>query len=290
MLEVERPGDELAWRAFASSRRVAWKTGTSYGFRDAWAIGVTPAHAVGVWVGNAVGRGPARAHRPLGGRADPVRPRRRAAGGGAWFGAARRGPRGRRRLRAQRHARRPLLREPAQRARAAGRARLAAVRLLPADPRRPGARVAGARRLRAARGDPERVVVRASAGARDPLPPAPRRLPAAAALPVRLPRRPRRARGSARCPSCLRARTPSSTSRESSTARAAVWCSRPHTATRSARVFWHLDDEYQGETRRRAPDGARPAAGAAPAGAGGRARRERRAALHGRGEKPRRFC
>ena len=57
MLEVERPGDDLAWRAFASSRRVAWKTGTSYGFRDAWAIGVTPEHAVGIWVGNASGEG-----------------------------------------------------------------------------------------------------------------------------------------------------------------------------------------------------------------------------------------
>ena len=57
MLEVERPGDELAWRAFSSSQKVAWKTGTSYGFRDAWAVGVTPRHAVGVWVGNADGEG-----------------------------------------------------------------------------------------------------------------------------------------------------------------------------------------------------------------------------------------
>jgi penicillin-binding protein 1C len=57
MLEVERPGDEMAWRAFSSPRMVAWKTGTSYGFRDAWAVGVTPRHAVGVWVGNADGEG-----------------------------------------------------------------------------------------------------------------------------------------------------------------------------------------------------------------------------------------
>jgi penicillin-binding protein 1C len=57
MLEVERPGDELGWRAFSSARRVAWKTGTSYGYRDAWAVGVTPRHAVGVWVGNASGEG-----------------------------------------------------------------------------------------------------------------------------------------------------------------------------------------------------------------------------------------
>ncbi len=57
MLEVERPGDDLAWRAFGSARKIAWKTGTSYGFRDAWAVGVTPGHAVGVWVGNADGEG-----------------------------------------------------------------------------------------------------------------------------------------------------------------------------------------------------------------------------------------
>jgi penicillin-binding protein 1C len=57
MLEVERPGDELGWRSFASSRKIAWKTGTSYGFRDAWAVGVTPETAIGVWVGNATGEG-----------------------------------------------------------------------------------------------------------------------------------------------------------------------------------------------------------------------------------------
>lgn len=32
-------------------KRVAWKTGTSYGFRDAWALGTTPEYTVGVWVG-----------------------------------------------------------------------------------------------------------------------------------------------------------------------------------------------------------------------------------------------
>lgn len=32
-------------------RRVAWKTGTSYGARDAWAVGVTDSYTVGVWVG-----------------------------------------------------------------------------------------------------------------------------------------------------------------------------------------------------------------------------------------------
>ena len=54
--DVNRP-DEIDWRAVSSVRRVAWKTGTSYGFRDGWAIGVTPDYAVGVWAGNAVGSG-----------------------------------------------------------------------------------------------------------------------------------------------------------------------------------------------------------------------------------------
>lgn len=54
--EVGRP-DEMDWRIVSSVRKVAWKTGTSYGFRDAWAIGVTPEYAVGVWAGNADGTG-----------------------------------------------------------------------------------------------------------------------------------------------------------------------------------------------------------------------------------------
>jgi penicillin-binding protein 1C len=57
MEEVMRPGEELLWQQFSSSQRVAWKTGTSFGFRDGWAIGVTPQYVVGVWVGNADGEG-----------------------------------------------------------------------------------------------------------------------------------------------------------------------------------------------------------------------------------------
>jgi len=57
MLEVSRPEEESSWRSFASSHRIAWKTGTSYGLRDGWAVGVTPRYAVGVWVGNADGEG-----------------------------------------------------------------------------------------------------------------------------------------------------------------------------------------------------------------------------------------
>ncbi|MEN0063599.1 MAG: penicillin-binding protein 1C [Myxococcota bacterium] len=55
--EVKRPGELGAWTTFSSTRPIAWKTGTSHGFRDAWAVGVTPSVAIGVWVGNADGEG-----------------------------------------------------------------------------------------------------------------------------------------------------------------------------------------------------------------------------------------
>ncbi len=57
LLEVTRPGTDGYWRKFSSSQKIAWKTGTSFGQRDAWALGVTPQYTVGVWVGNADGRG-----------------------------------------------------------------------------------------------------------------------------------------------------------------------------------------------------------------------------------------
>ena len=54
--EVNRP-EEIDWKSIPSMQTIAWKTGTSYGVRDAWAVGVTPRYAVGVWVGNATGEG-----------------------------------------------------------------------------------------------------------------------------------------------------------------------------------------------------------------------------------------
>ncbi|GHT34817.1 penicillin-binding protein 1C [Bacteroidia bacterium] len=54
--EVNRP-EEIDWRSIPAMQRIAWKTGTSYGFRDAWAVGVTPRYTVGVWAGNASGEG-----------------------------------------------------------------------------------------------------------------------------------------------------------------------------------------------------------------------------------------
>ncbi len=57
MVEVARPDEEQQWQQFSSSSTIAWKTGTSFGNRDAWSIGVTPGYVVAVWVGNASGEG-----------------------------------------------------------------------------------------------------------------------------------------------------------------------------------------------------------------------------------------
>ena len=54
--EVNRP-DQLDWRLIRSVRKAAWKTGTSYGFRDAWAVGMADGYTIGVWAGNADGSG-----------------------------------------------------------------------------------------------------------------------------------------------------------------------------------------------------------------------------------------
>ena len=45
---TDLPGGRLD---LVQSRQIAWKTGTSYGYRDAWALGVTDEFTVGVWVG-----------------------------------------------------------------------------------------------------------------------------------------------------------------------------------------------------------------------------------------------
>ncbi len=55
--EVYRPGEGSGWKYYSSSKKIAWKTGTSFGFRDGWAVGVNSDYAVGVWVGNADGEG-----------------------------------------------------------------------------------------------------------------------------------------------------------------------------------------------------------------------------------------
>jgi penicillin-binding protein 1C len=57
MAEVSRPDIDASWQRLSSSQKIAWKTGTSFGFRDGWAIGLTKEYVVGVWAGNADGEG-----------------------------------------------------------------------------------------------------------------------------------------------------------------------------------------------------------------------------------------
>jgi len=57
LYEVNRPEGNENWHFFDSSRPIAWKTGTSFGFKDAWAVGTTPKYTIGVWAGNADGEG-----------------------------------------------------------------------------------------------------------------------------------------------------------------------------------------------------------------------------------------
>ncbi|MBP1841378.1 penicillin-binding protein 1C [Formosa algae] len=57
MKELNRPSIDNSWRYYNSAQEIAWKTGTSYGNRDAWSVGVTKDYVVGVWVGNADGEG-----------------------------------------------------------------------------------------------------------------------------------------------------------------------------------------------------------------------------------------
>ena len=57
MTELSRPEDDKEWKHYSSSEKIAWKTGTSFGNKDAWSIGVNQNYAIGVWVGNADGEG-----------------------------------------------------------------------------------------------------------------------------------------------------------------------------------------------------------------------------------------
>ncbi len=55
--KVDRPDFPLNWMATERMPKIAWKTGTSYGRRDAWSIGYNKNFTVGVWIGNFSGRG-----------------------------------------------------------------------------------------------------------------------------------------------------------------------------------------------------------------------------------------
>lgn len=55
--ELKRPGAEYYWEQYQNQWPLAWKTGTSYGQRDGWAVGVSPEWTIAVWVGNFDGEG-----------------------------------------------------------------------------------------------------------------------------------------------------------------------------------------------------------------------------------------
>jgi len=57
MREVNRPEHNESWEYFSSLQPIAWKTGTSFGNRDAWALGCSSKYVVGIWVGNSNGEG-----------------------------------------------------------------------------------------------------------------------------------------------------------------------------------------------------------------------------------------
>lgn len=56
MQSVKRPREEQMHMKLGGED-VAWKTGTSYGHRDAWSIGIKGRYTVGIWVGNEDGKG-----------------------------------------------------------------------------------------------------------------------------------------------------------------------------------------------------------------------------------------
>ena len=55
--KVNRPDFPLNWESTVHLPKIAWKTGTSYGRRDAWSIGYNKRYTVGIWVGNFSGVG-----------------------------------------------------------------------------------------------------------------------------------------------------------------------------------------------------------------------------------------
>ena len=54
---VNRPDFPLNWQSTERMPKIAWKTGTSYGRRDAWSIGYNKNYTIGVWIGNFSGQG-----------------------------------------------------------------------------------------------------------------------------------------------------------------------------------------------------------------------------------------
>jgi penicillin-binding protein 1C len=55
--KLTRPDLPVNWESSMHLPRIAWKTGTSYGKKDAWSIGYNKDYTVGVWIGNFSGAG-----------------------------------------------------------------------------------------------------------------------------------------------------------------------------------------------------------------------------------------
>jgi penicillin-binding protein 1C len=51
LTQTTRPDLPMSWKASDEIPQIAWKTGTSYGRRDAWSIGYNPRYTVVVWLG-----------------------------------------------------------------------------------------------------------------------------------------------------------------------------------------------------------------------------------------------
>ena len=60
LVAVERPTLDAVWRAGTNQVPIPWKTGTSYGHRDGWSVGIAGEHVVAVWIGNFDGAGAPR--------------------------------------------------------------------------------------------------------------------------------------------------------------------------------------------------------------------------------------
>ncbi|HOC92352.1 MAG TPA: penicillin-binding protein 1C [bacterium] len=56
LADVRRPDLPNCWEFSVNMPKVAWKTGTSYGQRDAWSVGYNKDFTVGVWLGNFSGK------------------------------------------------------------------------------------------------------------------------------------------------------------------------------------------------------------------------------------------
>ncbi|UOQ55017.1 penicillin-binding protein 1C [Hymenobacter cellulosivorans] len=57
LAQLTRPDLPVGYETSVRLPKIAWKTGTSYGRRDAWSIGYNKEYTIGVWVGNFSGQG-----------------------------------------------------------------------------------------------------------------------------------------------------------------------------------------------------------------------------------------